>query len=87
MSGEQFGEDTYQRLNWLNQWRCEHEKNFLIEVDGGIDLINGKKCVQLGADILVAGALCIFGQQDDLQTVTEHFIREMNSVQIDNSCF
>jgi ribulose-phosphate 3-epimerase len=36
---------------------------FLIEVDGGIDDVNAKKCIQAGANVLVSGTY-VFKAQD-----------------------
>ncbi len=53
--GQKFIENTYQKIKTLKQMIMASGKNILIEVDGGVDLLNASKLVQSGADILVAG--------------------------------
>lgn len=74
-SGQTFLTSTCQRLEFLDTYRKEHNHNFLIEVDGGLTTESAIACVRRGADILVAGALCIFGQPEGLEIATERFIR------------
>lgn len=79
-AGLEFIQNTYERISELDQMRCDQNLNFEIEVDGGIDFTNGKLCVQLGVDILVAGARCIFMPGESLSNLTRFFIAEMKSV-------
>ncbi len=53
--GQKFRENGLEKIQWLY---CERERlglNFRIEVDGGVDADTGKRCLQAGADTLVAG--------------------------------
>lgn len=54
--GQSFIEATYNRLQQLCAMRDEHQANFLIEVDGGVNLDNIEKISRAGADVLVAGS-------------------------------
>lgn len=54
--GQSFIEASYNRLEQLRQIREDSNTNFLIEVDGGVNLENIEKVTHSGADILVAGS-------------------------------
>ena len=66
--GQKFIEYTYQKI--------EHTRNLIeksgskarIEVDGGVNLLNAEKLIDLGADILVAGT-SIFGSSNPVKTI------------------
>jgi ribulose-phosphate 3-epimerase len=53
--GQAFREDVLPKLPRLAQWRNARNLGYRIEVDGGIDLATGKRCLAAGADTLVAG--------------------------------
>lgn len=78
-SGQPFMESTYQRIEFLDSYRQEHSLPFLIEVDGGLTTESAIGCVQKGADILVAGALCIFGQEGGLKHATDQFVQAVRN--------
>ncbi len=42
----------------------------LIEVDGGVNLETGKRLVDAGADVLVAGSF-VFASEDPIKTIHE----------------
>ena len=54
--GQKFIERTYKKLNELCDIRSRENANFLIQIDGGVDEFNGKKLINHGADVLVAGS-------------------------------
>ncbi|GGI41713.1 ribulose-phosphate 3-epimerase [Mammaliicoccus stepanovicii] len=54
--GQSFIETTLNKISWLNSYRQEHNLNFEIEVDGGVNEETGALCREQGADILVAGS-------------------------------
>ena len=54
--GQPFREDAISRIEWLDRMRKQHNYNYQIQVDGGINGNTGKKCADAGADILVAGS-------------------------------
>ena len=54
--GQSFIESTLSKITWLDEYRNEHDLNFEIEVDGGVNEETGALCRAQGADILVAGS-------------------------------
>jgi ribulose-phosphate 3-epimerase len=54
--GQSFIESSYKKLHQLGRMREQAVTNFLIEVDGGVNLENIQKVTHSGADILVAGS-------------------------------
>ncbi|WP_218696618.1 ribulose-phosphate 3-epimerase [Mammaliicoccus sciuri] len=54
--GQSFIESTLNKITWLDEYRNEHNLNFEIEVDGGVNEETGALCKAQGADILVAGS-------------------------------
>lgn len=62
----------------LSSIRKERGLDFEIYVDGGIDNENGPKCKEKGADILVAGKLCIFRDKGKLEKQTKEFISALS---------
>jgi ribulose-phosphate 3-epimerase len=62
--GQAFLVSALDKIKYLKDYRSLHDNaHFLIEVDGGINDITGARCVDAGADILVAGSY-IFGHPD-----------------------
>lgn len=63
--GQLFIEDTVLRVEALHKWLVEHNlsERVLIEVDGGINDLNGARVVAAGARVLVAGTY-IYGASD-----------------------
>lgn len=57
--GQTFIEDTLENLQVLDQYRSNHHLSYMIEVDGGINNITGKVCVNAGTDILAVGSYYI----------------------------
>lgn len=53
--GQGFMEHTYEKIAALAKLREEMKLNFRIEVDGGITCANVGKCIEAGADTIVAG--------------------------------
>ncbi len=68
--GQSFIEHTYKKLQELVALKKQIAPNLIIEIDGGVDLENGKKLVEYGADALVAGS-SIFKAVDPLQVIHE----------------
>ena len=54
--GQQFIENTYQKIQDLKTLIAEKHSNALIEIDGGVTTKNASKLAHCGADILVAGS-------------------------------
>lgn len=53
--GQKFIQNTFNKVKKMRKLREETKSNFLIEIDGGVNLDNARKLVDSGADILVAG--------------------------------
>lgn len=61
--GQTFIESTLTKIAKLKALREEHQYHYEIEVDGGVNADTGRKCLNAGADVLVAGSY-IFNQTD-----------------------
>lgn len=61
-------DSALEKIQELVAIRKNDKNNFLIEVDGGINDLTGKKAKDAGADILVAGSY-LFGHHDFKQRV------------------
>ena len=67
--GQAFQPEALTRIEQLKIWRQTHAYDYLISVDGGVDLNNAQALKQAGADVLVAGST-IF-KATDRQAVIE----------------
>ena len=54
-SGQNFIENSYNKVKKLKKLILEKKSKCKIQVDGGVNIINAKKLVEFGADVLVAG--------------------------------
>lgn len=62
--GQAFDPRALTKIKELKEYLVANEyKNVLIEVDGGVNDVTGRQCVDAGADILVAGSY-LFGHDD-----------------------
>lgn len=61
--GQAFIESSLDKITKLKALREENSYHYEIEVDGGVNAETGKKCLEAGADVLVAGSY-IFNQAD-----------------------
>ena len=61
--GQKFKEEADRKIRNLVEIRSSKQLNYLIEVDGGIDSLTGRRCKEAGADVLVAGSY-LFGHAD-----------------------
>lgn len=53
--GQSFRAEMLPKIAQLDTWRTERGYSWRLEVDGGVDLINGRQCREAGADTFVAG--------------------------------
>ncbi len=53
--GQKFIENTYEKISRLKDLILSRNSNCLIEVDGGVDIVNASHLIKAGADVLVAG--------------------------------
>lgn len=65
--GQQFIENTYQKVAKLSRMIEKLGLNTLIEVDGGVNLETGKKLFDAGANVLVAGSFVFKGENPQKQ--------------------
>ncbi len=72
--GQKFIENTYRKVYQLKEMIVQSESKALIEIDGGVDLINAPKLIEAGADVLVAGNT-IFGSANPMDSISKlkHF--------------
>ena len=68
--GQKFIPEMLEKIEELAKIREEKNYNFLIEVDGGINVETSKACREKGADILVCGSF-LFGASDKEKTLGE----------------
>ena len=68
--GQKFIPEMLEKIEELAKLREEKNYNFLIEVDGGINIETSKSCRDKGADLLVCGSF-LFGASDKEKTLGE----------------
>ncbi len=68
--GQKFIENTCKKVEQLRDLINRNNAHCLIEVDGGVNLETGKKLVQAGANILVAGSF-VFRSENPQQTIAD----------------
>ena len=68
--GQKFIGHAVEKVKHLRRMIDERGLSTLIEVDGGVNLVTGKRLWEAGADVLVAGNF-VFKSPDPLQTIHE----------------
>ena len=68
--GHKFIEHSVEKVATLKELINRKNSNALIQVDGGVNLDTGKRLVNAGADVLVAGNF-VFGSDDPIKTIKE----------------
>ena len=66
--GQKFIPETYSKIEQLKELILEKGSEALIEIDGGVDLVNAAEIIRCGADILVAGN-SVFSSPDPQETI------------------
>jgi ribulose-phosphate 3-epimerase len=66
--GQKFIENTYSKISELKELAASRNASVLIEIDGGVDLVNASTLLSTGADVLVAGNT-VFSSQDPVATI------------------
>ncbi|MGE6491677.1 ribulose-phosphate 3-epimerase [Exiguobacterium sp. NPDC077395] len=61
--GQAFIESVVPKISALSQLRQDRQLDFEIEIDGGVNAETAKRCIDAGADVLVAGS-AIYNQPD-----------------------
>lgn len=69
-AAQKYIENTYNKVSQLKELILRKNAHCLIEVDGGVNLENGKKLHELGADALVAGN-SIFSTENPQETIAQ----------------
>lgn len=69
-AGQKFIANTYKKISQLKNMIEQKNTDTLIEVDGGVDLSNAAKLVEMGADVLVSGSF-IFKSEKPKQTIQQ----------------
>jgi len=68
--GQKFIENTYSKIVKLKALLAEKQTSALIEIDGGVDLLNFDKLVETGATVLVAGN-SVFKSENPVETIAK----------------
>jgi ribulose-phosphate 3-epimerase len=68
--GQKFIENTIYKVKKLRELIVTSGSHALIEVDGGVDLLNCAGIVEAGADILVAGST-VFSSPDPVKAIAD----------------
>ena len=66
--GQKFIENTLDKTSRLKDLIGKRNSKALIEIDGGVNFETGKKLLDAGADILVAGSF-VFGAENPIETI------------------
>ena len=66
--GQSFIENTYKKIEKLKMIREKSKADFIIEIDGGVNITNAPKLIASGADALVAGSF-VFRSEDPIKTI------------------
>jgi len=68
--GQKFIENTYHKTIVVTEMRGATKSKALIEIDGGVDMNNYKKLIDVGANVLVAGNT-VFSSANPTQTIAD----------------
>ena len=68
--GQKFMDDQLLKINQLRKYISDNKLHVDLEVDGGVNYETGKKCVDAGANILVAGSF-LFKQENLTQACNQ----------------
>lgn len=66
--GQKFIEHSYRKIENTRNLIEKSGSKAIVEVDGGVDLSNASKLIELGADVLVAGS-SVFGSSDPIKSI------------------
>ena len=68
--GQKFIENTYHKIEQLNNIILRKNSKAKIEIDGGVDLSNAAQLIKTGADVLVAGN-AVFSSSNPTETISK----------------
>lgn len=80
-AGQKFMHDAIGRLEELQALKERTGTDFLISIDGGIDMEHSVECMKRGAEILISGIYTVFRQSDGLEKACARYQKEMESIQ------
>ena len=66
--GQKFMDDQLSKITQIKKYLVDNQYQINLEIDGGVNFETGKKCIDAGANILVAGSFLF--KQDDLTQAT-----------------
>jgi ribulose-phosphate 3-epimerase len=72
-AGQRFMVDSLPRVTELVELRKKYNADFLISIDGGVDMENAIECAKRGAEIFVTGIYTVFRQPDDISSACKRF--------------
>jgi ribulose-phosphate 3-epimerase len=72
-AGQRFMVDSLPRVTKLVELRKKYNADFLISIDGGVDMENAIECAKRGAEIFVTGIYTVFRQPDDISSACKRF--------------
>lgn len=79
-SGQSFMDTAYGKIEELDRVRREKNLKYLISVDGGINVENGRACRALGADILVMGMFSFFNQRMPIRDACRAYVSQIEEL-------
>lgn len=68
--GQSFIGDCVPKISEIRKWADSNDPSLEISVDGGVNAVTGKQCVDAGASVLVAGS-SLFKLDDMASTIAE----------------
>ncbi|QWQ39381.1 ribulose-phosphate 3-epimerase [Gemella sp. zg-570] len=68
--GQKFIEGMLEKIEELDKIRKDKKYNFLIQVDGGINIVTSKLCRDRGADLIVCGSF-LFNSSNKEETLSQ----------------
>lgn len=68
--GQKFIHSVLPKIKQVAEWKKQHQLNYEIEVDGGVNNETAKLCVDAGVNVLVAGS-AVFNKKDRKEAINE----------------
>ena len=68
--GQKFMDDQLSKITQIKKYLVDNQYQIDLEIDGGVNFETGKKCIDAGANILVAGSF-LFKQEDLTQATNQ----------------
>ncbi|MBR0385425.1 MAG: ribulose-phosphate 3-epimerase [Erysipelotrichaceae bacterium] len=71
--GQKFMPEALDKLDWLHEYRQQHDLHYLLQIDGGINYETGKLAVEHHCDVLVTGSY-VFRHPDGFKAGVESLL-------------